>query len=856
MHPIKKKSQDKRESLLIKEINDLEENFDETKTDMLKEKQRELLEIRQKKLEGVKIRAKARWIEEGEKPSKYFCNLENRNFISKMMPTIVRNDGSLASDQNEIIEETKIFYETLYSQKEIEDINLGNILNFDDIPKLNENQKSTLEGLITVEEALFALKNMSNNKSPGTDGFTTEFYKFFWRDIGVLLVRAINFGYTSGELSSTQKEGIITCIPKGDKPKQFLKNWRPISLLNETYKIASTCIANRLKTFLPYLINNDQTGFLSGRYIGENIRTLYDLIAHTEKHNKPAILLLIDFEKAFDSVAWSFIHKVLNFFNFGDSIKKWISVFYNNIKSCVIVNGHTSSWFKLGRGCRQGDPLSPYLFILCVEILAHLIRKNPDIKGIKVKEKNYLISQYADDTSLILEATEKALKTTLNLITYYAKFSGLSMNNEKTRVIWLGSMKGSSLTLCNNFNLNWDQGHFTVLGVKFSTNLNEIISINYNKKIREIKNLLLQWSKRNLTPYGKNIVIKTLAMSKINHLLLALPNPSQNILKNLQTLFFNFAWNGSRDRVKRKITIKDYSQGGLRFIDICSFNQALKLTWIRRLQHSDNQKWINLLAAQWPDYQKYNIFGNEFIKQNMNKLNPFWQDVFQAVYHINSGSRKVTLTDFLNEPLWFNKDIQIDRKCVFIKKLFDSGIHIINDLVEEDGKFLSYDTYCARFLDNINFIEYNGLLMAIRQFKQKKYSFLPALDIKIEAPTIPPLMTIILRDKKGCRYIYQKLTENNELPTSLRKWENEFGMIQNYEWKKIFQLPYKVSLCTNIRWFQYRILHRILATNTFLQKIGITNDNKCSLCHAEPETLVHLFWSCPGVSQFWNTLLQ
>ena len=500
----KKKSQDKRELLLIEEIKDLEENFDPTKDNLLREKQKELLEIRQKKLEGVKIRSRARWVEDGEKVSKYFCNLENRNFVSKMMPNLVKEDGSLTSGQNDIVNETQKFYENLYTYREVEEVDLENMLNFDDIQKLNDNHKTQLEGKITVEEALQALKSMANNKSPGSDGFTVEFFKFFWKDVGELLVRAINFGFEYGELSSTQKEGIITCIPKGDKPKQFLKNWRPISLLNVSYKIASACIANRLKTVLPNVINNDQTGFLSGRYIGENIRTLYDLMAHTEKNNIPGLLLLIDFEKGFDSVAWPFIHKVLDFFNFGDDIKRWITVFYKNTKSCVTVNGHLSTWFKLGRGCRQGDPLSPYIFILCVEILAHLIRKNPEIKGFKINNTEYLVSQYADDTSLILEATEKSLKNALNLITYYSKFSGLSMNNDKTRVIWLGAMKGSDIRLCQEFNLNWDQGHFTVLGVNFSTNLLEMIELNFDKKIREIKDLLLQWSKRNFTPFGKN----------------------------------------------------------------------------------------------------------------------------------------------------------------------------------------------------------------------------------------------------------------------------------------------------------------------------------------------------------------
>ena len=484
----KKKNQDKREQKLIEEINELGRNFTQQNNDIIQTKKRELLEIREKKLEGIKIRSRARWVEEGEKTSNYFCNLENRNFISKMMPALTRSDGSVAATQKEIINETKCFYEQLYSTREVDEVDLKLILNFDDIPKLSDEQKNKLEGKITYNEALQALKNMSNNKSPGSDGFTVEFFKFFWQDIGHFLLRSINYSYDFGELSTTQKEGIITCLPKGDKPKQFLKNWRPISLLNTTYKLASAVIANRIKAVLPHIINSDQTGFISGRYIGENIRTLYDLMNYTEKNNMPALLLLIDFEKAFDSVAWSFIHKVLEFFNFGESIKKRVNIFYTNIKSCTIVNGHTSPWFRLGRGCRQGDPLSPYIFVLCAEILANMIRKNPDVKGIKINNKKYLISQYADDTTLTLEATEKSLKTALNLITYYAKFSGLSLNIDKTRVIWIGNMKGSRMKMCGDMHLNPDQGNFTNLGITFSTNLADMIDINYNNKVREMKN--------------------------------------------------------------------------------------------------------------------------------------------------------------------------------------------------------------------------------------------------------------------------------------------------------------------------------------------------------------------------------
>ena len=142
---------------------------------------------------------------------------------------------------------------------------------------------------------------------------------------------------------------------------------------------------------------------------------------------------MIDFEKAFDSISWDFLLSVLKFFNFGESIINWVKVFYNNISSTVIQGGNLSEFFQIGRGCRQGDPLSPYLFILCAEILAIKIRGNKNIGGINVTRIEHKLSQFADDTSLILEGSEK--------------LSGLNINFTKTQVVWIGSKKYSNDTL-------------------------------------------------------------------------------------------------------------------------------------------------------------------------------------------------------------------------------------------------------------------------------------------------------------------------------------------------------------------------------------------------------------------------
>lgn len=308
----KKKSEDKTEKILEKEIKELEEMDNESVITTLEKKKSELEKLRNKKIEGMIIRSRVKWKQEGEKTSKYFCNLEKRNFTDKAMGLLQNEKGEIISEQENILKEVHDFYKDLYSCRPTEDVDLDKMLPTN--KKLNELDKEQCEGPLTLEEILLALKNMKNNKSPGPDGFTTEFYKFFFADIGKFLERSLNYGFSIGTMSVTQLQGMVICISKEGKDKKFIKNWRPITLLNISYKIASACIANRLKKVLPQIIHRNQKGFLKGRYIGENIRELYDTLVYTEKKNIPGMLLLIDFEKAFDSVAWSFILKCLDFF--------------------------------------------------------------------------------------------------------------------------------------------------------------------------------------------------------------------------------------------------------------------------------------------------------------------------------------------------------------------------------------------------------------------------------------------------------------------------------------------------------------------------------------------------------------
>ena len=147
---------------------------------------------------------------------------------------------------------------------------------------------------------------MQSNKTPGTDGLPAEFYKLFWKEIHLHLLNALKYAHRNGLLLITKK----------NKAEKLLKNWRPITLLNHDYKIPSKCIASRIQNSLSWLIDNDQTGFLKNRFIGENIRLVDSVINYANIKQIPGLLLFIDFEKAFDSLEWSFIEKTLNYYNF------------------------------------------------------------------------------------------------------------------------------------------------------------------------------------------------------------------------------------------------------------------------------------------------------------------------------------------------------------------------------------------------------------------------------------------------------------------------------------------------------------------------------------------------------------
>ena len=185
-------------------------------------------------------------------------------------------------------------------------------------------------------------------------------------------------------MSPSQKQAVITLLEKKDKDKRLIKNWRPIRLLNVDTKIISKVLATRLKRAISFLVTSDQTAHIPGRFICESVRLISFILDYTDAAQLEGYIFAADMEKAFDSVDHNFIIAALEPYGFGPNFVQWVKTLLYDQKSCVMNNGHSTGYFNLERGTRQGDPISSFLFPLTKEVLFIMVRSNVNIQGLSI----------------------------------------------------------------------------------------------------------------------------------------------------------------------------------------------------------------------------------------------------------------------------------------------------------------------------------------------------------------------------------------------------------------------------------------------------------------------------------------
>ena len=811
---------------------------------------------------------------EGEKPTAYFCSQEKnqsaQKYISRLK--VLRNGlESTIIDQDEIAEETRKYYMDLFSCKDNVD-NVGKIEVFLEpgelhFSKLSDEEAELIEGKITEVELQEVLKKTTNDTSPGSTGFTYNFYKVFWRNLKLFVLNAANYSYETNLLPTSQRLGIITLLPKGDKPRDQLKNLRPVTIQNSGYKLISGTIASRINDVLPKLINEQQCGFVKGRFIGECIRTTMDVFRWANENKKTGLLLLIDFEKAFDSISFTYILKVLRFFGFKESLIKWVKTLLNNFSACINLAGNLTALFEVLRGARQGDPIASPLFVLAIEVLCIKLRNSEKVIGFRLLTFSVLLSLFADDCSIFLKYCPQNLRNVIEILNKFFWISGLKIQVEKTQCIVYGKIPPGDYVLCNEIKLKWEQD-FVLLGINFNPSLENMES-NLEKKLDEIESVMKSWKHRFLTPIGRCVIVKTLLLSKMSHIALVLPSLDKEIIKKIENKMYDFIWKGP-DKVAREDAKKGELKGGLNMPDLLSNWQAFKLSWFRRLQ-TTKSSWGNIfdenMRAVFPNATRGDVFskmGTQDLVDLGKKIpSKFWSEALMVLKSFTLQFLKKSPTSLFQCSIW-NSHIFLRNNTVCKKfhyrSLFDKITYPLEIIKKDQGinMFLNDDEMSLKF-GVYSTEEFVSLKVVISQSLQR-------LGISMENSHIvrpfQPITNLISNlSAKGCN-IWTKVLKNKNLCNKKliereRKWEVSLGNMQgNYFWDKCYKNIQDIFFDNKIKLFYYYIVRGTLRTNRTIHHHVDNISNLCTFCDQNVETIMHLFWECQVVRTFYEVIKE
>lgn len=572
----------------------------------------ELQGLLDERAEGAKIRSRAKTLDAEERPSQFFF----RKAIDRIKPFV---------------------------------------------HKLPEMSAEMCEGPVSIQECKAAIKDMHDNKSPGSDGLPREFYAKFFHLFEDVFVEVLNSAFATDLLSESQRYGIITLACKDSSKADLLTSWRPISLLNVDYKILSKVLSKRLASVLSQCIHADQTCSVPGRSITDNLHLFRNIADYCNIKNIPVAVVSFDQEKAFDRVSHQYLIEILKAYGFGETFLRWITLLYTNVESSVIVNGWVGPKFQVTRSVRQGCPLSALLYVLCIEPLAEAIRKDPSFDGFKMPaaQEEIRLSQYADDTNTVV-TSERSIATTLRWFSIYGKASGAKINESKCKGLWLGPWRNRN---DSPFGFKWSTC-IKIYGVFFGENS---IQQNANAILDKVKNAANLYKGRNLTLSAKAMLVNTAICSKLWYVGCCMIFPSSTI-KDINKAIFSFIWSNQTELVSRKTVIDTPSNGGLGVIDIESKLESLICSHVKRLLTASDLKWQDF-AIYWIGMQlrRHNPVFASNLRPHAESPTPFYEKAL-AVF------RRVSALD----PLLPVKDYNAKNTYSALKKPLVKPPNIIN----------------------------------------------------------------------------------------------------------------------------------------------------------------------------------
>jgi hypothetical protein len=537
--------------------------------------QNEVNELLVKEERMWKQRSRESWLKEGDSNTRYFHSCASHRKRHNSILAVRSDVEELITDPEQIGNQFTAYYQELFTAALLEDVDT--VLDGIQSSVTNEMNQALVSHFIE-DEVILAMKQMAPLKAPGPDGMPPVFYQSYWHVVGKDITAAVLYCLHSGKLLPSLNHTYVKLIPKIKCPEKVTE-YMPISLCNVLYKLISKVLANRLKKILPHIIFESQSAFIPGRLITENILIAFETLHHM--HNKRAgkvgsMALKLDMSKAYDRVEWSFLKQVMVRMGFHG---RWISLIMECISFVsysLFINGEPTGHITPTRGLRQGDPICPYLFLLCAEGLNGLIQKatlQGDIHGVSLCTRGPKITNmfFVDDNLLFCRASIRECHKIQEILIIYEKALGQQLNRAKTTLFFSrNTPQDMQEELKDILGVPSIQQYEKYLGLPSLIGKAKITCFSQIKE--RVWSKIKGWKEKILSQAGREILIKAVIQAIPTYTMNCFQLPV-TLCKEIEGIIRRFWWGHNKD--KRKIhwlswekLCNSKGEGGLGFRDL------------------------------------------------------------------------------------------------------------------------------------------------------------------------------------------------------------------------------------------------------------------------------------------------
>lgn len=557
-------------------------------------------------------RSRIQWLKSGDKNTGFFHAATRQRRLINSMSVIEDDEGKKVYEEDQICNVISEYFKKIFTSNNNTDFGrLSEILQCK-VPEETNQYLTLIPSDSEIKEAAFSI---NSGKAPGLDGFSAKFYQAYWHIIGIDVCRDIREFFLSGELHPQQNETHVRLIPKTTSARK-VSEYRPIALCTTHYKIIAKILTRRMKPLLPALISKSQSAFVAGRAIVDNVLITHEtlhFLRTSEAKKYCSMAIKTDMSKAYDRIEWGFLRAVLQQFSFDPRWISWIMCCVESVSYSFLINGSPMGSVKPSRGIRQGDPLSPYLFILCTEVLSAMCDKaqlNGSLPGIRVSRGSPQINHllFADDTMFFCKSNQSSVTSLLKILRVYEELSGQCINFSKSSITFSARTPAEvKLRVKSTLAIDTEGGLGKYLGLPehFGRKKRDIF-VAIVDRIRQKSH---SWTTRFLSGAGKQILLKSVLTAIPCYTMSCFKLP-KSLCKQIQSLFIRFWWDANPEKRKMcwvawtTLTLPKYA-GGLGFRDIETFNDSLSAKVVWRLLKYPQSLVAQVLLGKYARYSTF-----------------------------------------------------------------------------------------------------------------------------------------------------------------------------------------------------------------------------------------------------------